>query len=234
MADMNSGEEGVASDMNSPTVAKLFAIVVVCCASVSLPPAHALSQPPVSDQSIADKAWQALTSADVDAAYRLLKDNHPAATPEANDPAFVAALNRAHIQALIRAKAVRTMDGYTATLREFANSMGDGHISSSAQFSNDIFYWAGIIAAKRGGKWVVASEDKDVIGDELTGAEIVSCDGEPVADVARRVMRFRSAVGSEAGHVMRGGRLLLDDGNPFLRRPSSCAFSHDGQSNRSS
>jgi len=63
---------------------------------------------------MADAAWQALTRADVDAAYRLLKDNHPAAAPEANDPAFVTALDRAHRQALLRADTVRTMDGYTA------------------------------------------------------------------------------------------------------------------------
>lgn len=224
-----SGEEGAVPAMNLSTSVKFIAILVGCYASVSLAPAQISSrEPTVSEQSKTDTAWRLLTSADVDAAYRLLKENHPAATPEANDPAFVAALDRAHIQALVRAKRVRTMDGYTATLREFANAMGDGHISSSAQFSNDIFYWAGIIAAKRGDKWFVANEDKDVVGAELSGAEIVSCDGEPIADVARRVMRFRVVAGSDAGQVMRGGRLLLDDGNPFLRRPWSCSFNHAG------
>ncbi len=215
--------------MKSSNLPKLFAIIVGCIAGTNLVPAAASSRKPtVSDQSMTDTAWQTLTRADVDAAYRLLKNTHPAALPEVNDPVFVAALERAHDQALIRAKAVRTMDGYTATLREFANSMGDGHISSNPQFSNDIIRWAGVIAARRGGKWFVASENKDLVGGELTGAEIVSCDGEPIADVARRVMRFRVAAGSEAGQVIRGGRLLLDDGNPFLRRPSFCSFNHNG------
>jgi len=215
--------------MNARASGKLVAILAGCLAAQLMAPAQATSRSAgSSDQSIADAAWQALTRADVDAAYRLLKDNHPATTREANDPAFVTALDRAHRQALLRADTVRTMDGYTATLREFANSMRDGHISSAAKYSSDDFYWAGIITAKRGGKWVVATENMDIVGTELTGAEITSCDGEPIADVARRVMSFRSAAGSEAGQILRGGRVLLDDGNPFLRRPLSCSFNRGG------
>ena len=215
--------------MNARAFKKFAVTLAGCSAALSIVPAQAQSrQASLSDQSMADAAWRALTKADVDAAYRLLKDNHPAVTPEANDPAFVAALDRAYKKALLRADTVQTMDGYTATLREFANSMGDGHINSAAKYSNDDFYWAGIITAKRGSKWVVATEDKSIVGDDLTNSEIISCDEEPVEGVARRVLSFRSASGSEAGQIMRGGRLLLDDGNPFLHRPSTCSFDRGG------
>ena len=70
------------------------------------------------------RAWQTLTRIDVEAAYDLLKDNHPAALPEVGDTQFTQALAAAHAKALARVPAVASYEGYIATMSEFANAMG--------------------------------------------------------------------------------------------------------------
>lgn len=173
-------------------------------------------------------AWQSLTQVDVDAAYRLLRDNHPASTPEAHDPMFVARLDHAHTQALARISSVNSMEGYAAVLREFANAMGDGHISTYLKFQQQEVDWAGVVVARRGQDWVIANEDEAIVGSDVIGAKLVSCDGIAIPEMARRVMKFRTVEGVEAMQIMRAGRLLLDDGNPFLHRPSACKIDQNG------
>jgi hypothetical protein len=77
----------------------------------------------------AAKNWQAMARLDLDAAYQLLQNNHPGAFAELGDAQFTTALAVAHAAALKRTSAISNYDGCTATLGEFASSMGDGHIS---------------------------------------------------------------------------------------------------------
>lgn len=178
-----------------------------------------------SGQDTAAAEWQALTRIDLEAAYDLLRDNHPANTIEANDQPFRDALASAHERALARIATVESLEGYTATLGEFANSMGDGHIASNSLFLKRTVRWAGLIAAKRGGHWVVANDDRDWVGANLIGYEIVSCDGEPAAGFGANAMHFRVVPSDDA---LRASWLLVDEGNPFLKPPASCVFLHDG------
>ena len=123
---------------------RLIAGLIACTAILT---AHAaLAGTPKSPA----QAWQALTRIDVQAAYRLLEDNHPGALPQTGDTAFRTALRSAHVLALKRAAVVRGYPGYVATLAGFADSMGDGHIQSDPLFKPVVLKWAGIIAARRG------------------------------------------------------------------------------------
>jgi hypothetical protein len=177
----------------------------------------------VSGQNTSAKEWQALTRIDLEAAYDLIRDNHPATAIEANDKLFRDALSSAHERALTRIATVETLEGYDATLSEFANSMGDGHISSNPLFLKRTVRWTGIIAATRGGHWLVANEDSERVGVNLIGFEIVSCDGVPAAVFGTDAMHFRAVASDEA---LRAGWLLVDEGNPFLKPPASCVFLH--------
>lgn len=172
--------------------------------------------------------WRALARLDVEAAYRLLKENHPAAVAETGDRAFVAQLEAAHRRALTRAAQVRDVDGLYATLGEFANAMGDGHIRSKARYRDDTVRWAGIIAAKRSTNWMVAATDGKIAGSDLVGARIVSCDGKPAGELARERLRFTADVDAEFMLVNLGGHLLLDEGNPFAPPPKACIFDKAG------
>jgi Peptidase family S41 len=181
-------------------------------------------------KAAAAEHWSALTKIDVDAAYELLKNNHPGATPEAGDAEFRSTLDAGHARGLERAAKVTNFDGYVATLGEFANGMGDGHIGSRTLYPPQAVQWAGIVAAKQGENWVVASDDAKTAGAELTGARIVSCDGKPAESLARETLRFRTVVSVAALEVLQGGWLLVDEGNPFVARPRECVFEQAGQS----
>ena len=173
--------------------------------------------------------WRALTQMDVEAAHKLLLDDHPAATPEAKDPFFPDALRKAYADARTRAAKVTSYPGYVATMGAFANAMGDGHIWSHPLYVPNIIEWAGLMTAKRGPNWVVTSTDKDIVGEDVTGAHIVSCDGIAVDDFARDTLgRYQRVWGVEALRVLAAPRLLIDEGNPFVKRPSSCVVDKDG------
>ncbi|GAA0718657.1 S41 family peptidase [Dokdonella soli] len=173
--------------------------------------------------------WRALTRTDVEAAFALLRDNHPGATREVGDRIFTAALAAGHAKALARAAAVTNYEGYVATLGEFAGAMGDGHVASGPKFLPRSVSWAGLIAAKHGANWVVANDDPEVAGGEFTGARIVECDGQSADARAREALAFRTDVSVDAMQVVRGAWLLIDEGNPFLARPQACVLEQGGQ-----
>jgi len=125
-----------------------------------------------------ESTWKQRTERDVEAAYRLLKENHPVASADAHDPAFVKRLNKAHTIAhtiaVQRAASVTSLGGYNATLRGFAYSMGDGHIWSHSKSEENDINWAGIIVAKRAAVWVVVREDPSLVGNNIVGSRLIS------------------------------------------------------------
>jgi hypothetical protein len=174
-------------------------------------------------------AWQALTRNDIEAAYALVNDNHPATLPEAHDTAFVATLRAAHDKAIAHAAAVSSFEGYRAVLAEFALSLGDGHLWSRPLIEPREVRWAGILAGRRGTTWVVAANEPALTGEDLTGARILTCDNQPIDSVARDALAYRAQPGVEASAILRAGWLLIDDGNPFIHRPRECRFQHKGR-----
>jgi hypothetical protein len=169
----------------------------------------------------AAKHWQALTRGDVDAAYRLLEENHPGAVVALGDSQFRRQLREGYRAALARTSQVRGYSGYVATMLGFANSIKDEHIWSRSIYGAITVQWAGLLVSKKGSHWIVA--DTDVAEKRFAGAEIVSCDGKSPADLGReRIGAFRADWRIAAQQVKRAPLLLIDDGNPFLERPASC------------
>jgi hypothetical protein len=198
------------------------ALIVLClfsvCASVQ-----------ASDAATAADHWRALTQLDVEAAYSLLKDNHPGAAPEAGDPQFVAALEAARSQALLRTAQVTSYEGYVAVLGELAGRMQDGHIAAAPRVLLQSVHWAGIIAAKRGTEWFAATVDSKLAPAVVPNSRILSCDGQSAEARAQEVLKFRTDASDEALQVMREVWFLTDEGNPFLNRPAACEFEQEGK-----
>jgi hypothetical protein len=199
-----------------------LALIVLCLFSV-YPRVQAL------DTATAADHWRALTQLDLEAAYSLLKDNHPGAAPEAGDPQFIAALDAAHSQALSRAAQVTSYEGPAAVLGEFAGRMGDGHIAAAPRVLVQSVHWAGIVAAKRGTQWIAATVDPKLAPGVVPNSRILSCDGQSADARAKEVFNFRTDASNEASQVMREVWFLTDDGNPFLNRPAACEFEQDGK-----
>jgi hypothetical protein len=180
-------------------------------------------------QAPADPRWSAIATQDVEAAYRLLQENHPGAAPELRDLGFQERLKNAHSLALKRARAVISYQGYLFVLVGFATDMGDKHIWSRPTFVVNLPRWPGIIVSKRGNAWVVT----DTEGDQqsaLLGAALISCDGEAVQDLARKnVGGFHAVWSVGAQQIQNAPWLLIDEGNPFITRPKACVFEHKAQ-----
>lgn len=180
------------------------------------------------EQPSAAAIWRSAAQADVEAAARLIGDDHPAMLPEVGDTGFRAAFDKAHKLAAERARAVENAAGYAATLGGFAVALGDKHIWSRPTLLIARLKWAGIIVAKRGGRWVVADEDVGAAG-ALKGSELVSCDGVAVDEFARASLgTFKVDWNVGAQQVQIAPWLLVDEGNPFVKYPQSCSFVHDG------
>jgi hypothetical protein len=176
----------------------------------------------------ADPRWRPIATQDVDAAYRLLRDNHPGAVPELHDLEFQQRLKNAHTLALKRARTVTSYQGYLFVLAGFATDMGDKHIWSRPTFVVNLPRWAGIIVSKYGDAWIVA----DTEGEQsaLLGASLVSCDGEAVQDLARRnIGGFHAVWSVGAQQIQNAPWLLIDEGNPFITRPTACVFEHNSE-----
>ncbi|MEA3160078.1 MAG: hypothetical protein QOD95_1626, partial [Gammaproteobacteria bacterium] len=176
----------------------------------------------------ADPRWGQTTRGDVEAAYKLLRDNHPGAATELHDVAFQERLNNAHNAALGRARTVVSYQGYAAVLAGFAAGMGDKHIWSRPTFVVNLPRWPGIIVSKRGNSWLVSDTDEPRAA--LRGAALISCDGEDVEELARKNLGgFRVDWNVGAQQAQGAPWLLVDEGNPFVTRPAACLFEHDGQ-----
>ncbi len=184
---------------------------------------------PAHAQDPAAIHWRALTLIDVEAAHRMLAEDHPGAAPEVGDVQFQSRLAAAYAVARQRAALTDSHEGYQAVLAGFAVAMGDKHIWSRPRFVSDSVGWAGLLIARRGGSWVVAAESEAVEGLPLTGGRLVSCDGIAVDRLAEeRLGGYRIVWSIEAQRIQRANGLLVDDGNPFLNRPRACLFDQGG------
>lgn len=208
-----------------PAGATALAAALMLCTS-----APVLGQAALPDAD-AERAglWQAMTTADVEAAHRILREDHPGSAAEAGDAPFRQILQTAYRTARSRAAQVNSIAGYLATMQGFAAAMGDKHIWSRPLAIPVGADWAGLLIARRGPAWVVAAEDDAVEGPPLAGAALVSCDGVAADALAeRRLGGFRAYWPIEAQRTATAPWLLIDDYNPFLTRPARCIFDQAG------
>ena len=194
-----------------------------------------LAAAPVAAQTSAGgepaaKAWRALAAADAEAAIALIADNHPGAHPSLGDTAFQARLAKARALVAERLPQVADHGGYNALLAGLAAGFGDGHIWSRSRVQTRTLTWPGIVLARQGGAWVVGVH-KPLDGEmDVTGARLLSCDGV-AADrwAADRIAQFYGDPAVEAQVATAAYQLLIDDGNPFLKRPATCTVQKNGE-----
>lgn len=203
-------------------ISKLARLAAIAAAAQFLPFAAAAQPPGTQD-------WRRITETDVEAAHALLAEDHPGALEEVGDADFRRRLAEGRAEARERAARVVSYAGYAATMRGFANAMGDKHIAFRPLRQTSRLEWAGILVSLRGVDWVVSDGGEASDGVQLTGARLVSCDGV-AADVLaeRRLGEFRAVWSIPAQRTATAPLLLVDDGNPFLARPARCVFDQAG------
>lgn len=215
----------------TPAALALAALTTAAAAllAVAFSPVHAQEAPAAPPPAPPPgEAWVDLTRADVEGAYALLRDNHPAARPELDDPAFVQRLERGRALALERAARVRDQNGHRAVLSGFAAGMADGHIGYRTSFVPDLA-WTGLMFSRADDGWRVGLHEVRPGETDLTGARLVDCDGQDADALADAwVGGFKADFSVEAEKRLKAFQLLIHDGNPFLTRPAACRFQLNG------
>lgn len=174
------------------------------------------------------QGWAELARQDIEAAYQITAENHPGMA-DAQNPNFNRQLLQAKTNALLLVPQVNSAYGYEAAIERFSASLQDGHAGAFAVLPDSVKLirrWPGFNAVWRGDAlWVYHSEQPGVIA----GMKVVSCDGKPVEQLLKdRVFAFAGQA-SQPGHWWSyGGRLLLDDGNPFNKPLHQCQFLKTG------
>ena len=107
-------------------------------------------------------------------------------------------------------------------------AMGDKHVWSRPPFVVNLPRWPEFLVSKQGDHWVVTDTEPSQSG--MKGAELLSCDGQAVAELARKNLGgFRAVWSVGAQQIESAPWLLVDEGNPFVKRPSSCVFEQAGR-----
>jgi Peptidase family S41 len=177
--------------------------------------------------------WRASVLDDVEAAYRMLREDHPGAAPEVGDGQFQKTLEEAHRLAAGGALQVDSFAAYAATLARFANAFGDKHVRSRPVLEVARPDWAGLIVSRRGTHWIVADAEQGSSVGTLLDAQLISCDGRTPDDWGAQILgHYRVDWSVDAQRIQAAPWLLISDGNPFVPRPSSCVFAKTGLADR--
>jgi hypothetical protein len=174
------------------------------------------------------QGWAELARQDVEAAYQITAENHPGMADSQN-PGFQQQLMQAKTNALVLATQVSDAYGYEAVIDRFSTSLQDGHAGAYARLPESvpsIRRWPGFNTVWRGDAlWVYHSEQAGV----TAGMQVLSCDGKPVESLIKdRVFAFAGQADQPGHWWSYGGRLMLDDGNPFNPPLKQCQLVKPG------
>lgn len=186
-----------------------------------LSPAFAQDAPPVD--------WHARTLADVEAIDRIVREVHPGMVdplhPElARDWTEMVRVSR------LRADEVRSRAGWAATLRLLVNSLRDSHASIliAAQSPAPPVWWTGYAVEHIAGRYYLRPVDAP--GAPAGDLRLLRCGDRPIDAVAASQLDLHSVDWRvPANRSIASARLLVDGGNPFVRRIAQCTVLIDGR-----
>ncbi|MEQ1810291.1 MAG: hypothetical protein ABL889_10205 [Terricaulis sp.] len=202
--------------------ARIVAPLIFMC--VLLTAANAQVAPDAARIEAAEH-WRALTRLDMEAAYALLRDNHPGMAPEIGDRDFVQRVERAHLVALGRVSQVENYYGYRAVIAAFGNGVGDAHVGAGFGLTREYTVWPGFLTRSRGENFVVVRAPGDDGNVPPEGARLMACDGIQASEFAQqRIGEYWANWEVEAERSAQSWRLLVNDRNPFSPPPRTCVF----------
>lgn len=168
--------------------------------------------------------WRAIARSDIEAAQKLMLENHPGPVDPEN-PDFNRIAEKAYRDALALADKVDSELGYIYAMFAYTAGLRDGHFAVIVSPPKDTqAYWPGIVTGWRADKFTVtgaAEDERRLVGDEL-----VSCDGKSANKMMlENIFRFRTGKPDQPAYWAREAPFLLyDRGNPFVARATKCVF----------
>jgi len=182
-------------------------------------------------RSARDVNWSLLAATDVQAIHDTLARHHPGLL-DAWNPAFAAWHQAGLTTALDAARSVTSPAGYVFALRAYVAGFRDNHLNIGTRIRLPL-KWPGFTVRWRDRRFLVCRPPNDADGYPPEGAELVECDGRPPAEVmAETIFPYGGTPDLEASWIEWAPWLLIDRGNPWTRRPNTCAFAISGQRQR--
>lgn len=171
--------------------------------------------------------WAGALRQDAQAFHADITANHPGMVDAAN-PQFADTNDRQLALALQRAEQTHDFAGYWFAMRAYSAAFNDGHLDFGAARDKKIpelvTRWPGFLTA-----FALDGRQRVVTRVEWSplplGAELIDCDGQTAdALAAANVGAFSGRWFLAATRMQEGGRLFLDEGNPWVSRPARCTF----------
>jgi len=188
--------------------------------ALTLPLLAAAAEPP--------RDWAETLRADATAFHDAIAANHPGPVNRL-DPGFARRNDAGLALALRRAATARDYPAYLWAMRAYVAGFDYGHVAFDVKQPVPLpLRWPGFLTTLDGAeRMVVATRDNDVAVP--LGARLLSCDGIPADALAARVVgKFRGRWGPASQRAATAGRLFIDAGNPYVRRPARCRFAVGG------
>ncbi len=207
--------------------------VLVVAAAALFAFAGSVSAEDAPPPAAAPADWGQALAEDAKAFRDMIADSHPGPVDREN-PGFNALLESSFQAALARAKTADSYEDWYFALQAFAASFDDGHLSLSGYAPMGHVWraeWPGFLTGLRDGRHTVVFS-RDPAAPPI-GAVLRSCDGTGADAFAA------DFVGLGAGRWKLASRraayaatLFVDQKNPYVTRPSVCAFEIEGGGTR--
>ena len=167
--------------------------------------------------------WRALTLADLDAARDQLLENTPGSVAGV-DSRFRARIARAYVQARQEVLKVTSPAGYRFTLESFVEAFQDNHLRIDFRDPAPA-QWPGIMVGYRQGRFrIVVTENSRAVP---IGAGLIGCDRVFASAMAEQNLgHYVGRWSVPAARRAVAPYLLVDQGNPFVARPTRCTFAY--------
>jgi hypothetical protein len=181
---------------------------------------------PALAQTAATRPWVELTRGDLASIHETILENHPGPVDPLN-PGYGRWLEDGYRQALALADSVENLDGLKAVLSFYTSGFEDGHMAwGLSAYQRTAVQWPGIVVTLRDGRFLIDHVASSwVTAEELVpGAEVLTCDGRDLHErLVDDVMPYHQGIPSlQASRTQLAPRVLVDDRNPFVRRPETC------------
>jgi hypothetical protein len=182
------------------------------------------------NETATDTTWRDRALMDLDFIYAQLGEHHPGPVDTLN-PWFGDWYERGYEAARSRARSITDYAGYYFAIQYYMVGFQDGHLGALGDYrieANLDRGWPGFLVEYDRGTFLVSENG---IGDpELppTGSRLVSCEGVSASAMADSILGAYIGLWSVNGVRPRlAPWLLVDEGNPWVRRPESCVFESD-------
>ncbi len=183
-----------------------------------------------NNETISDTTWRERALADLDFIYAQLGEHHPGPVDTLN-PWFREWYERGYEEARRRAESITNYAGYYFAIQYYMVGFQDGHLGALSETRLDAELdrrWPGFLVEYDRGAFMVMEANGTNPEVPRAGARLVSCDGTSAATMADSILRTYAGLWSVNGVRPRlAPWLLVDEGNPWVRRPAACVFETD-------